>query len=1516
MRIPKRVSWLELGLVTILIGAGVVLFSGCGNFVLMSPSEAKQRYGDSICQGDPDCTPLVAQQIGCQESRMLRWDTCWCHTDDGSDYCRWGHGSHDSPWRPPHAHALSVTPAAIAFVTGANLPTVRFDEDGSGAYTIIAYRQGDGSYTARSFVHTDAATTYIGETPGFQDVVAQVGGVNPRTPAPHPVLLADMVGVSAMQMVVTSLGGAYPYASIQTSTVNKITVLLNNSNTLAQSQTDYQVGTNDGSDPVSLLVADFNGDGHRDVAVLNNPGAPANGTVSILPGKGDGTLGPAVNYNAGVEPGAMTAMDFNGDGRPDLAVASRGGGVASDHAVSILLANADGTFRDGGKYPVPGTQTPMSMVSADFDGDGKADLIVYDSQESLIFLHGNGDGSFEVKTNLAGYGPLYSYPVFLAAGDFNKDGKTDLALLNDDATLTLLLNAGDGSFATRRRYVAGTHLATGYYLVAQLGSMFAMDFNDDGNLDIVLASGHPDILYPGLFYTTVLFGNGDGTLQAPQAYEVSQKPKALAAADFNGDGRLDLVAGGDNSSSAGGKTAAVLLARAGGGFQSAAGLSGSNQYIDWLGTADLNGGGRQDIIGTSSQPLAAQVWLSKGDGTFQAMTTYGVGNSVYGSGNSWGALADLNGDGHPDLVVARGSTNAPPYADDSVYVMLGKSGGFNAATIVNTGTNTVQLVLRDVSGDGKLDLITTNYGYAGTTPAAGSVSVLRGKGDGTFQTPVTYTVGTTPQALAVADVNGDGKPDLIVGTTTGTESQIAVLLGNGDGTFGSPTTFFTYAQASRLAAADFDGDGKADLAIVHAAGDRPISVMRGDGDGTFQPEMEWLAGYSPLALVAADFTGDGKPDLAVAASKWQGFGDGVVGIMRSTSVPLPPVTTIATSPAGLSLVVDGTTLTAPQTFTWTPGAAHMIGVASPQTIDGVKWVYDSWSDGGGLSHSITAPQADTTYRALFNPEQYLLTTTTSPSEGGTITAAPSSADGYYAAGASVQLTAVPASGFTFAGWSGALTGTTNPQSVTLSEARTVTASFAGSPAPTLLSPSNGAGGVVPAPTLTWSAAAGAVSYDVRFGASSPPPFVANTTNLSYAPAGPLSLGATYYWQVVAKNAAGSAASPVWSFTTTSTAATGLRFVPVTPCRVADTRSPVGPFGGPTMAAATSRPFAIPRSPCGIPNTAQAYSLNVTVVPKGPLSYLTLWPTGQSQAGVSTLNSFGGDVVANAAIVPAGADGAVSVYVTNPTDVILDINGYFDTEAGSSSFSFYPATPCRVADTRGGEGTFGGPTMPGRTARDFPVPLSPCGIPAAAGGYSLNVTVVPPGYLGYLTTWPTGHAQPNASTLNSWKGKVVANAALVPAGNNESISVYVSNLTNVILDINGYFGQAGQAGALSFYPVAPCRVADTRGVNGAFGGPKMGAASTRSFPIPASGCNIPATATAYSMNITVVPDGALSYLTTWPTGSGRPLVSTLNSFDGAVVANAAIVPAGTNGAISVFVTNQTHVILDINGYFAP
>jgi hypothetical protein len=249
------------------------------------------------------------------------------------------------------------------------------------------------------------------------------------------------------------------------------------------------------------------------------------------------------------------------------------------------------------------------------------------------------------------------------------------------------------------------------------------------------------------------------------------------------------------------------------------------------------------------------------------------------------------------------------------------------------------------------------------------------------------------------------------------------------------------------------------------------------------------------------------------------------------------------------------------------------------------------------------------------------------------------------------------------------------------------------------------------------------------------------------------------------------------------ASNSLQFYPLTPCRVLDTRTLGQPIVG-----GTSRTFAISSSSCGTLNNAAAYALNLTVVPQSGLGYLTVWPAGQPQPFVSTLNSLDGTVLANAAIVPAGAGGLVSFYASNTTDLVVDINGYF-APPQSNGLNFYTLTPCRLVDTRNPNGTFGGPTMGPGTTRTFPLSQGSCGLPAVPGAqaYSLNMTVVPQGVLGYLSTWPAGATQPVVSTLNALKGQIVANAAIVPAGGTGSIDVYVTNTTDVIIDTNGYFG---------------------------------------------------------------------------------------------------------------------------------
>lgn len=391
----------------------------------------------------------------------------------------------------------------------------------------------------------------------------------------------------------------------------------------------------------------------------------------------------------------------------------------------------------------------------------------------------------------------------------------------------------------------------------------------------------------------------------------------------------------------------------------------------------------------------------------------------------------------------------------------------------------------------------------------------------------------------------------------------------------------------------------------------------------------------------------------------------------------------------------------------------------------------------------------------------------------------------------------------------------------------------------------------------------------------------------------------------------------------------LQFVPVTPCRVVDTRNPNDGFSGGTLQGNSSRSWSLPSSPnlasCGsggvsIPSTVAAYSLNITAVPHVPLNYLTAWPTGLTQPNISTLNSNDGRVKANAAILPAGVAGtneAVSVYVTNTSDIILDIDGYF-MPTTSSTLAFFPLTPCRLVDTRqvnNGQGfnntqTFNLPqsaTSGGAYGTCTPFSLS------SAQAYSLNVTAVPVnGPVDYITIWPAGGSQPVVSTLNDYTGTVVANAAVVPAGSEQQTSVFTTDQTNLLIDINGYFAPVGSGqGPQSLYVFAPCRVLDTRNVGngqGFSGGPYV-------VNVVNSPCEVPSTAQGYVFNATVVPSGQLGYLALWPDGESQPVVSTLNAYDGAVTSNMAIVP-NQNGSTDAYAQGTTQLILDISSYFAP
>ncbi len=371
-----------------------------------------------------------------------------------------------------------------------------------------------------------------------------------------------------------------------------------------------------------------------------------------------------------------------------------------------------------------------------------------------------------------------------------------------------------------------------------------------------------------------------------------------------------------------------------------------------------------------------------------------------------------------------------------------------------------------------------------------------------------------------------------------------------------------------------------------------------------------------------------------------------------------------------------------------------------------------------------------------------------------------------------------------------------------------------------------------------------------------------------------------------------------------------QFIPVPPCRVADTRWPTGDFGGPSLQAQVGRSFVIPNSACNIPTTATAYSVNLTAVPHNPLGALTMWPTGQDRPITSTLNSLDGRIKANAAIVSAGTNGAISLYATQNTDAVLDISGYFVPTPNPSALAFYSLPPCRVSDTRWPTGPLGGPSLTAQQARDLPILSSSCGIPDTAQAYLLNFTAVPENGapVWVVSAWPAGQNQPSTSILNAPTGTIVANAAIVSPGTGGDIDVAASDNADLVIDVAGYFAPPG-SGGLSLYSNVPCRVLDTRQANGAFNG-------VLAVNVAGSSCDVPSTAQAFAFNATVVPDGGpLWYLTMYPDGGLRPVVSTLNALDGAITSNLAVVGT-TNGSVDAYANGLTNLVLDITGYFAP
>ena len=677
---------------------------------------------------------------------------------------------------------------------------------------------------------------------------------------PTSVAVGDLKGDGKLDLVTTRQNSG------------NVTVLLGSGNGSFAAGVEYAAGTRIGN----ALLADLNGDGKLDIAVTDL----ATGDVDVLLGNGDGTFRKPAVYKAIANPLTLALGNFRGTEKTDLAVASAAG-------VSILLN--DGTGRFTASSPVSVSGKPASLVASDLRGAGHDDLIVGKQDGTVTALLGDGAGRFTALSPLAAGSSAVSAIV---AGDFNGDGKPDLAIAQPGSdTVTVLLGRGDDTFQTGVPYAVGngpvvllaaglrgngaSDLVTvnrsantfsvllgngdGTFRAAQdfvAGnapvSIAAGDFNTDGHADLAIVNFQDSTL-------TVPLGRGDGSFIAARSYKSGLESKAIAAGDLNGDGRTDLVVAnfcGSDSACADKGTATVFLANADSSYREGSTLSlGSGPVA--IALADLKGDKKLDLVAANRSDKTLEVLPGNGDGTFGDPVTYPL--AAYPRALFAG---DFNGDGKIDLAIASDCGQSACPQPGTLEIWLGRGNLSLASSATYTvGYSPVSIAAGDLRSTGHLDLAVANTcGEDSACKSNGTATLLSGDGTGKFTPGREVAIGSAPSSIAIGNLTGSGL-DLAVAQRG--SNQIAVLHADGKGGFGAPTTYAAGSEPSALAIADFNGDGRQDVAAANFQSST-VSVLFGNGSGSLAPAVSYAVGAGPEGLVAVKSGKTGPSSLVTA----------------------------------------------------------------------------------------------------------------------------------------------------------------------------------------------------------------------------------------------------------------------------------------------------------------------------------------------------------------------------------------------------------------------------------------------------------------------------------------------------------------------------------------------------------------------------------------------------------------------------------------------------------------------------
>ena len=499
---------------------------------------------------------------------------------------------------------------------------------------------------------------------------------------------------------------------------------------------------------------------------------------------------------------------------------------------------------------------PHAIVSADFNNDGFLDIATANRDDDDVkVMLGLGDGSFQPLRD-PDTGALWAFgvglnPESMVADYFNDDDFIDLAVANRiSGDISILLGNGDGTFHKEDEDV---RLAAG----AGPQAIVAADFNGDGAVDLATANrGETDTV-------TILLGDGQGGFRVDQLQvEVGRSPRGITAADFDADGDIDLAIanhGPDNISiliNAGetrreGENRFSELRDEGGTPQRFPVANGPWSLV--AGHFSGDGDSLLDLAVISDKTTRVTLLFGNGDGTFQSQSqTLLAGQDPEAIGTG-----DFNGDSRADLAVLNEDTN-----DVSVFLNNG-DGTFGDQVQFSVGDEPQGIVVADFNRDGRDDLAVSNRGND-------EVSILLGRGDGAFFGVPRNQVGTDPESIVTVDLNGDGRLDVV--TANRVSDDVTVLLGLGNGTFEGGMSFPVGMGPWDVAVADLNGDERLDLVTVNHFSD-DVSILLGLGDGTFRAALRFdlrtqsvtqcaSCAVEPVALVIVDFDGDGNLDLA------------------------------------------------------------------------------------------------------------------------------------------------------------------------------------------------------------------------------------------------------------------------------------------------------------------------------------------------------------------------------------------------------------------------------------------------------------------------------------------------------------------------------------------------------------------------------------------------------------------------------------------------------------------------------